>query len=188
MTWRLFAAVVPPAAALEPLVRFADARIDHGPQLRWTLPASWHLTLAFLPEVPQHRVDDLIDQLGAVGDRTPSFPVTLQGAGAFPDPDQARVLWLGMGEGSEAFQGLARRCRTAASRAGIPVEGGAIRPHLSLARANGISATRWLRVFDAVEPISWQVQEFALIRSLGLPGGAGYETLAEFGLTSTDDD
>ncbi|MFZ0529070.1 MAG: 2'-5' RNA ligase family protein, partial [Propionicimonas sp.] len=79
---------------------------------------------------------------------------------------------------------LALRCRTAAGRCGLDVEGGRFRPHLTLARANGIRADGWVRAFETIEPQSWLVDRFSLIQSQALPGGAGYRTLAEYRLAA----
>lgn len=102
-----------------------------------------------------------------------------------PAPFRARVLWLGVRQGADDLEQLALRCRRAISRAGIEVEGGRFRGHLTVARANGISATAWLRILDTLPEASWRVRQIELIRSLGLAGGAGYRTLARFELMGT---
>lgn len=62
------------------------------------------------------------------------------------------------------------------------MDGARFRPHLTLARANGIPVVRWLRVLEALGPVSWTADKVELIRSSALPGGAGYQTLARFPL------
>lgn len=182
MTERLFVAVVPPAAVRGAIDAFLEPRRDAGRDLRWVQPESWHLTCAFMAKVPPVLVDGLDEALEQVAGRTAPFETTIGGAGAFPDPDRARVLWLGVTSGAVEFERLAVRCRTAAATSGIDVEGGPIRAHLTLARANGISATRWLGVLDTVPAQSFWVDRFALIRSRSLPGGAGYQRLGEYEL------
>ena len=49
---RLFAAVVPPPEAIEDLAAFLEPREEAGPDLRWTTPEQWHLTLAFMRRGP----------------------------------------------------------------------------------------------------------------------------------------
>lgn len=182
MTERLFVAVVPPASVREAWDTFLDPRRDAGSELRWVLPQAWHLTCAFLPRVSRVLIDGLDEALEGVAGRTAPFQLTVGGAGAFPDPDHAKVLWLGVRGGAEELERLAVRCRNAASGCGIEVDGGKFRPHLTIARANGVSATRWLGVLDAIEPQTWTASGFELIRSRLLPGGAGYQTLGEYRL------
>ncbi|MBN9103811.1 MAG: RNA 2',3'-cyclic phosphodiesterase [Propionibacteriaceae bacterium] len=179
---RLFIAVVPPAEAVGELDRFLEPRRDADAALRWTLPSAWHLTLAFLPSVPETAVDDLSDTVAEAVRGTGGFEVGVGGAGAFPHPDRAKVLWLGVSRGTDELARLAGKCRGAASRSGLEVDGARFRPHLTLARANGIPVIRWLRVLEALGPVSWTADEVELIRSSALPGGAGYQTLARFPL------
>lgn len=183
MTERLFVAVVPPATVREELDVFLDPRRDAGRDLRWVLPEAWHLTCAFMARVPVNLIDGLDEALEQVAGRTAPFQLTLAGGGAFPNPDHARALWLGVAAGAEELQRLAVRCRSAATGCGIETEGGPFRAHLTLARAKGISATRWLEILDTIPPQEWQVERFTLIRSKALPGGSGYQRLGEYELT-----
>ncbi len=182
MSDRLFVAVVPPVRVVHAIDDFLEPRRDAEPGFRWTVPEGWHLTCAFLPAVESSRIEPLQEALDEVAGRTASFPLTLGGAGAFPDAGHARALWLGVPDGSEQLAGLARRCRNAAAGCGIEVEGGRFRPHLTLARTRPVQARRWLTVLDALPEQAWGVQEFTLLRSRMLPGGAGYETVRRFPL------
>lgn len=183
MTQRLFVAVVPPPAVRQELDDYLEPRRAADQRLRWVLAEAWHLTCAFLPKVQPQAVDLLTDGLAGVAERTEPFTIQLGGAGAFPHPDQAKVLWLGLSAGGPALESLAIRCRHAANRSGIAVDRGPFRPHLTIARAAGISATRWLGALAALPEPRWRVEGFSLIRSQSLPGGAGYQRLAEFRLT-----
>ncbi|MFN8136718.1 MAG: RNA 2',3'-cyclic phosphodiesterase [Propionicimonas sp.] len=179
MSLRLFVAVLPPPPVVAAWDTLLEPRRDADPSLRWTLPESWHVTCAFMPAVPETRLDALAEALDAVAERTPPFEVVVAGAGAFPDPDHAKALWLGVREGSDPLARLAGRCRTAVAGCGVEVDGGRFRPHLTLARTRPASATRWLRVLDALPPQAWTVDGFSLVHSRSLPGGAGYLTLRE---------
>lgn len=182
MSERLFAAVVPPAEVVDAIDRFLQPRRDAEPGLRWTVPDGWHLTCAFLPGVALTQVEPLEEALGEVAARTARFRLTLAGSGAFPDASRATVLWLGVLEGADDLAQLAVRCRNAASGCGVEVDGGRFRPHLTLARTKPFAARRWLTVLDAIPAQSWPVEEFALVRSRLLRGGAGYEVLGRFPL------
>lgn len=184
MTQRLFAAVVPPAPVVAAWDAFLEPRRDAEPGLRWTRPESWHLTCAFLPAVPDGLVEPLEEALAAVAARTPVFALRVEGAGAFPDPDHARALWLGVTDGADELARLARRCRNAAGGCGLEVEGGRFRAHLTLARTRPIPARRWLTVLDALPPKAWVADAVVLFRSRLLPGGAGYDALGEYPLAA----
>ena len=96
---RLFVAVVPPPEVLADLgaavaPRQADQAVHRD--LRWTGPEDWHVTLAFLGDVPGPVATGLAPALerAAAGHRP--FPLALAGAGAFPAAPHARVLWCGL--------------------------------------------------------------------------------------------
>ena len=126
---RMFAALVPPPDVVEDLDAFLDVRREAAP-FRWTLPEHLHVTLAFLAEVPDRRLDDLVERLGRAAARRTAFPAAVAGGGAFPNPARARVLYAGLDlaePGRTELSRLATGCRAAASRAGIAVDAASTR-------------------------------------------------------------
>ena len=165
---RMFAAVVPPEDVREDLAAFLEPREG----LRWTPSDRLHLTLAFLPDLPERILEPLQERLRAAVLDVPPFACRLAGAGAFPDPDRPAVLWLGVDRGHAELEHLAQRVRTAASVAGAAPDGRRFVPHVTLARPpRHRSALRWLRVLDTYASRTWTVDEVELIESqlLGRP-------------------
>lgn len=186
----MFAAITPAAEAVEDLAEFLEPRQAVDSSLRWTLPEQWHVTLAFMAHVPERRLDDLTERLERAAKRRTPWVCRLAGAGAFPHPGAAKVLWAGVDcgddEGAEELRRLATGARAAAGKAGADVDGGRFHPHLTLARLrHGEDLTRWLRVFDAYRGPTWTVSELALIEShlgQGPHGKPRYDTVATFPL------
>jgi 2'-5' RNA ligase len=182
----MFVAVVPPDGALEDLATFVEPRRDSGPDLRWTVPEQWHLTLCFMPAVAERHLDDLITRLERAAARRTSFPVTLSGGGAFPDPSRAKVVYVGVDAPGEELDRLATGVRAAAGRAGADPEGGRFRAHVTLARLRRpVEATRWLRVLDAYRGPTWEAREVTLLASHlgeGPRGRPRYEVVGAFPL------
>ena len=86
---RAFVALVPPDAVLAELAdAVAPIRAAH-PDLRWTPAAQWHLTLAFLGEIDEDVLPELVERLARPARRHPPVPLALAGGGRFGD----RVLW-----------------------------------------------------------------------------------------------
>lgn len=128
---RLFVSVQPPAEALEALnAELGRARAVAPPGLRWTRPEQWHLTLAFLGDVPDDEVPTLTDALAAVVGDAP-MSLRLAGGGCFG----TRVLWVGLAGDVHALRTLAADLSGAAIGCGIALEDQSFRPHLTLARA-----------------------------------------------------
>ncbi|MCL9759710.1 2'-5' RNA ligase family protein [Frankia sp. AiPa1] len=81
------------AAAIEPARRAA-------PQLRWSTPAWWHVTLAFLGPVADEIRPELDARLARVARRHPPILVVVTGGGHFDN----RILWAGVRPPTSADQ------------------------------------------------------------------------------------
>ena len=184
---RLFLAVRPPASVTDELEAYIGPRREAEPGLRWAQPEHWHLTLAFLGDVPDESADRLVDQVTPIAAQTRPFELTVGGAGCFPHPVAAKALWLGTQVGAAELEALARRCRTAAARAAIHVDGGRFQPHLTVARSNrGIAARRWLGLLDTFGSFNWQVADFVLIDSELTRGGPRHRVAERFTLAGSE--
>jgi 2'-5' RNA ligase len=118
---RLFVAVeVPPVS-----IREMGGRGENAPS---------HITLKFLGDVPEDRLQDIGAALekelaGAHGGK-----IVLQGMGAFPSNDRPRVLWVGVTEGTEVLMDLNQRVERALAALGFPREDRPFHPHVTVAR------------------------------------------------------
>lgn len=184
----MFVAVVPPAEVVADLEKFVSARREAA-AFRWTPPEHWHLTLAFLEQVPDRALDDLVDRLGRAAAKRRRFDLRLRGGGAIPHADRARVLYART-DATEAdlteLERMATGARAAAGRAGIKVDGRRFLAHLTLARVgHPENVTNWIRLLDAYSGPEWTVDHIALIRSHlgeGPRKRPRYETVETFGL------
>ena len=184
----MFVALVPPEEALEHLAEFLGPRQEAEPGLRWTAPDQWHVTLAFMPDVADRHLDDLLARLERAAARRTAFGAALAGAGAFPNPGRAKVLYTGVDAGgrAEELRRLATGARAAATKAGAEPAGGPFRAHVTLARTGRpVEATRWLRVLDGYRGPPWTAAEITLVESHlgeGPRNRPRYEAVAAFPL------
>jgi RNA 2',3'-cyclic 3'-phosphodiesterase len=169
---RLFVGVVPPAAALDDLdaawAPLRPARED----LRWTSRELWHITLAFLGEVGEESLARLLPRLERAARRHLTFGLSLAGAGAFPGPARANVLWSGLSGDRKALGELVMSVSAGARRAGAPPPdaGRRYRPHVTLARCRApVDARPIVAELSGYQGPTWAVEEIYLIRST--PGG-----------------
>lgn len=147
---------------------------DQHPDLNWTPPATWHVTLAFLGEVDGER---LADVEAAVGDAVATagegreegvvgpIELSLADPGRFGD----RVAWLGVEDrprGAVARLGGAIQEEIAA-RPGLPVDRKPVRPHVTLARARGRRGKLPAGLGEDLPRLdaSWTVSEATIFRS-----------------------
>jgi 2'-5' RNA ligase len=186
---RMFVAVRPPAEVVEHLDEFLDVR-RAAAGFRWTPVEQFHVTLAFLAEVPDRSLDDLVERLARAATRRTSFTTAVAGGGAFPNPARARVLWAGLDldeHGTTELGRMATGARAAASRAGIAVDGQRFRAHVTVARI-GIpeEVSSWVRLLDSYRGPEFTLDRIALVASYlgeGPRGRPRYETLETFELS-----
>jgi 2'-5' RNA ligase len=165
---RMFVAIVPPESALEDLAEFLAPRHEAEPGFRWTTWEQWHITLAFMAQVADRHLDDLLVRLERAAARRTPFSVSIAGGGAFPNPGRAKVLYadLDAGAGREELNRLATGARAAANKAGAETDGGRFHPHLTLARiGRPTEVTKWIRVLDSYRGPTWDAATMRLIQS-----------------------
>ncbi|WP_256842617.1 RNA 2',3'-cyclic phosphodiesterase [Ornithinimicrobium cryptoxanthini] len=167
---RAFFAVLPPAEVLEDLAAYLEPRRDADTERvwRWTRTQHLHLTLAFLADLPDWREEELTASGDEWAARQQPVRMSWGGAGAFPDPGAAKVMWVGV-TGEEARRELgawSRALRDQANHAGAAVDGQRFTPHVTVARsARRVSAGRWVQALDAYESVEFVVDEVALVQS-----------------------
>ncbi|AKU18523.1 hypothetical protein VV02_01070 [Luteipulveratus mongoliensis] len=162
MGQRMFVALMPPAPVREDLAAFLEPRAEHP----WIAEEQWHITLAFMADVPDRAVDELIDGLASAAARRTPLNLQLAGAGAFPDPWSAKVLWMDVRGDVEELERLATNVRNSAQHAGADPDGRAFRPHLSVSHLRRVQEqTRWVRVLDTYSGPTWTASEICLVES-----------------------
>lgn len=185
----MFVALVPPPEALDSLAEFVEPRREAEPGFRWTDPQQWHVTLAFMADVPERCLDDLLARLERAARRRTSFPAAVVGGGAFPNPARAKVLFAGVAADPDGVElaRLATGVRAAANKAGARAAGGRFHPHITLARLRApAEATRWLRILDSYRGPTWTAGRITLIASHlgeGPHRRPRYEPVARFDLS-----
>ncbi len=156
--------------------------------IRWTRPEGWHITLAFLGELPPKDVERAIVATKAVASSAKPFSAAIDGWGVFPDEHRPRVLWAGVVSGAEEITAVATALDAQLSRDGFTTESRTFHPHVTIARIEDPRAGA--QVFDALnspraqagrrvslEP--FRVDRLTVFRSVLKRTGAEYSVLAE---------
>ena len=169
----------------------AGAPIDERAygQPRWVRVDGLHLTLRFLGATPDGRQSERAAALRAAADGASAFTVTLEGGGAFPNPTHPRVLWVGISEGAERLASLTERLSGQLAGLGWPPEDRPFKPHLTLARTDGVpgAGDRAGRLIELAASLhaSWLADRLVLYRSVLGRGPARYEVVADAGLVGS---
>ncbi|MEU7282457.1 RNA 2',3'-cyclic phosphodiesterase [Streptomyces sp. NPDC045431] len=130
-TIRVFIALAPPDDAKEELAQALRPAYEAYPRLRWNRIEDWHITLAFLGELPRSAVSLLQPPLAELAARHRPLHLALRGSGHFDE----RVLWSGIGGDLEGLRLLAGEVRTLVKEHGVAFADRPLNPHLTLARA-----------------------------------------------------
>lgn len=158
-------------------------RIAEGREVRWVRVEGLHLTLRFLGPTLDERRPAVEAAIRAAAAGARPFPVRISGGGAFPSPARPRVLWLGVSAGAEQLTALAEALEAGLEAAGWPPEERPFRPHLTLARADGVRAgpATAQALVAAAERFSaeWVADRVILFESHTGGGPARYEALLE---------
>jgi 2'-5' RNA ligase len=137
-TQRLFIATDPSPEAVEHLgaavhglrVSLANAP---GHSTRLTRRENWHITLAFLGDVPSSRVPVASAVMHEVAAASVPLHLCVAGGGTFGGRRNP-ILWAGIGGEADGLRRLARLLQRSLRRARLPVDDRAPQPHLTIAR------------------------------------------------------
>ena len=163
-----------------------------APGIRWVGPETFHVTLQFLGEA--RKLDEVQGALCQA--RGVPIGLTFRGAGFFPSPKAARVLWVGI-EADEHLKELVTAVGDALAPWGFHSDAEAYKPHLTLARAgsgrprpmrgeHAASALQQVRAkLETMPPPNFgtmTAREFYLYESKLSPAGPKYKKLARYKL------
>jgi 2'-5' RNA ligase len=141
---RLFVAVPLPDRARQSIERVVDSvKVQADPDVRdvrWVRLEGLHLTLRFLGPTSDAAATALGAAVDATARRFDPFEVSISGGGAFPSLSRPRALWLGVEEGSRDLASVAAALDDALEPLGWPRSERPFRPHLTLARSDGVRA------------------------------------------------
>jgi RNA 2',3'-cyclic 3'-phosphodiesterase len=177
-------AVKPPEGVLDAVAAVVEPARSVRVGLRWEQRERYHLTLQFLG--PVARLAPVVDGLAAAVEARQAFPILLGGAGAFPKPGRARVVWLGAAVGGPELVSLAGAVAGGLRPAGYEPDRKELHPHLTLAR---------LKVPDNVADVlaaigpeavgdTFTVDEVVLFQSRLSSTGPTYTVLERFPLSA----
>lgn len=163
---RLFTAIELPSDVLLRLERLLSALRPEA-LIKWTPLDNLHITVKFVGQWPESRLEELHQALSSLVPRAP-FRAELSGLGWFPDERSPRILWAGI-DGDQPLLQLARDTEERLAEIGIGKEDRKFSPHLTLARINhSVPLNRLKQRVKELHPVSFGdflVSQFELFRS-----------------------
>lgn len=157
-------------------------RLGEVAPIRWVHPRNMHVTLKYIGEWPEHRLDRLVRSLAEVRVNQP-VNVPLAGLGYSPSARRPRVFWVGA-ENTPALRQLASLVDAQLQPLGIAPEVRPYQPRLTLG-----SLDEWDRLeelYTAVEDLPSREfgminpDRFVLYENTVTPSGSIYRRVADF--------
>jgi 2'-5' RNA ligase len=150
-------------------------------------PETVHVTLSFLGDVAAKRLPTVTEAIGdAVAESGASpFEAEFGGLGVFPSREYIRVLWIGLGEGSEELTRLHERIEARIAELGFEPDEHDFTPHATIARMRHAGGKRLVQEkLDDLDPAvgTMTVEEVRLTKSTLTDEGPVYETVERFEL------
>lgn len=170
---RLFFALWPDDATRDALSGRRDA-IAFAYGGKPMLPATLHLTLAFIGEANELQVPTLL----SCGDhvRAPEFSLTIDAVSHFK---RAHLAWLGATEWPAELIHLFDVLRNEVTQAGFALDDQPFNPHITVVRKCVHYPSP-----APVLPLAWKVESFVLVDSRQTPSGPLYRVLKYWPLES----
>ncbi len=152
--------------------------------LKWVKPANWHLTLKFLGDVADKRVNLIKNILTKTLGTSTQFNIQFRGIGAFPVLDYPRVIFINITKGSKKLTEIHNKLETNLTNKGFSPENNEYTPHLTIIRSrkktNLKQIARKLQKFEKKKyfiNVHMKAEKISLIKSKLLPTGPKYEEI-----------
>jgi len=175
---RTFVAIFPPQSVRQALFR-AARDLPTIQDFRLISPEKLHVTLKFLGDVAGDTLGQVKQALEPLSERHEPFEARTSDFGAFPSEKKARILWAGVGEGSESLRTVAQSVEDLLQTAGFAREQRPYVPHLTLARARGRQAKLENTGLSA-PALRFTVYSVELVESVPEAGGVTYSILQTY--------
>jgi 2'-5' RNA ligase len=158
-----------PDAAIRSRLHQINGQIPES-QGRFVTCDNLHITLSFIGEVGAEQLQVYARAAGDIN--SAPFALGLDRLGYFA---RTRVLWLGCESAPAGLLALVKQLNKVLSKHGYQAERRPFMPHVTLIRN-----ARPPAALPEIEPVSWNIDGFALVQSLPQRTGVSYRVLKEY--------
>jgi 2'-5' RNA ligase len=181
---RLFIAIEVPGSIKKELAALQVELKKAGADVSWTRPENIHLTLKFLGEVAEERLDDVLRATTSAAGGFGPARLALSGIGVF-DERRPRVVWAALRGDAEVVSRLWSDLDERLGEVGFARESRAFRPHLTIGRFKSPRRARELIAIAngySLSEVSFVASEIAVVQSKLHPAGAQYNVVKKAAL------
>ena len=179
---RTFIAFELSSAIKEELGRLKQEIKKVDADVKWSHPDNIHLTLKFLGNVEEEKIEQIKNILNEISSVEKPFEITLFKLGAFPSLDYPKVLWVGIDKNCSEVERIAKTLEDSLEKIGFEKEEKSFSAHLTLGRIKSGKNKAKLKeklISSPVESRSSEIKGMTLFKSELTPKGPIYNSLHE---------
>jgi 2'-5' RNA ligase len=154
-------------------------------KIRWVEDYNLHITIFFLGNTEESKINEIGNELTKVLERVESFDLICKGLGVFKSVFNPKVLWIGI-ERSDSLEYINLAIEKVMSSFGFVSEHREFKPHLTIGRAKFIKdkdrLRRLVNNYKEFEMQKVNITEVYFYESKLTPQGPIYEILAKIQL------
>ncbi len=208
---RTFIAIELPQEIKSSLAKLQEQLKQSNADVKWVEPQNIHLTLKFLGEIDEQKLDKITRIIKDTSIARDVFSIRISSLGAFPkintstalsiNPERAqasrrvnfpRVLWVGIDQGDKETKEIAKTLEEKIQKLGIPKEDRPFSSHITIGRVrspknkeNLVQLLNKLAGNLTAEGLEFVATKITLFKSKLSPKGPTYEVLHEANLKTT---
>lgn len=164
----------------EELSRLQEELKKVDADIKWAKAENIHLTLKFLGNVEEAKIEEIKKLLDNISSREKPFETSLFKLGAFPNLNYPRVIWVGIDKGCSEIEKIAGLVETELEKINFSREKRPFSAHLTLGRVkSGKNKAELKEKISSlqVQPKSCTINNITLFQSTLTPKGPIYTPL-----------
>ncbi|MFH1295953.1 MAG: RNA 2',3'-cyclic phosphodiesterase [Bacteroidota bacterium] len=160
-------------------------------KIKWVEEQNIHITVKFLGETPENRIQGITETLRGLAESTENFSFSLTGLGVFGSSYNPRVIWVGIRPYDE-LANLLKNARDEFELLGFAGDRQNLVPHLTLGRVKYLADVKrfqqTLNRFNEISSLPIAAEKLILVESILRSSGPEYQSLAFYPLLKSSPD
>lgn len=188
---RTFIAIELPQEIRNSLASLQEQLRSSGADVKWVAPVNIHLTLKFLGEIDEKKLDEVSKIIDDIAKNKTTFAIRITSLGAFPKINYPRVIWVGIDKGDMETKEIANDLEEAIAKIGIPKEDRPFSSHITIGRLRSPqNRERLVKELNKLvddfgkQNLEFSVTKITFFKSTLTPKGPIYDILKEAHLKS----
>ena len=147
--------------------------------VKWISRNNLHLTIKFLGDVKESDLENINDCVSKTASIFNPFVMGLSHIGFFPSRRKPRVVWISADGGEDNLIDIFHDLENYLEHLGFDRDSRTFSPHLTIGRVKRYEIATVPEILPEFDPVTFDVNSIALIKSTLTPRGPIYEKLFE---------